>query len=97
MIYLLVTGGASGKKKHMESFDFSESQWSNVSQELIDFVKDMVVFDPKKREKVSQLLKSPFIKRLETNNLRLTYLSQTIVDENGENNLIKFSVAAVIN
>ena len=83
MIYLLVTGGASGKKKHVESFDFSESQWSNVSQELLDFVKAMVVFDPKKREKVSRLLKHPFIKRLEGNDLRLTYLSQTNVDESG--------------
>ena len=96
MLYLLVTGGASGKKKHIETFDFGEPQWSSVSTELYEFIRAMVVTEPKKRARVSQLLKNPLLKLLESDELRYSYLSQTNVDADGKN-LMKFSVAAIIN
>jgi len=45
ILYLLVTGGVTDKR-HEEFFDFKESIWFSISEELKEFMLMAVAVDP---------------------------------------------------
>lgn len=46
MLYLLVTGGVT-EKRHEEFFDFKESIWHSISEEMKEFILFAVTIDPR--------------------------------------------------
>ena len=44
ILYLLITGGVNDKS-HVEYFDFTGDIWTEVSEELLAFIKMMVVIE----------------------------------------------------
>lgn len=95
MLYLLVTGGIRDKR-HEENFEFRESVWLQVSEELREFMLSCVATSPKRRAPTNQLLKSEFIKLHLANRLDVTPLEDTNLSPDNKN-LFKFSAASAIN
>lgn len=59
-MYLLITGGVTDKR-HEEFFDFKESVWFSVSEELKAFMLMAMCVDPKQRASIDQLLATDFM------------------------------------
>ena len=95
ILYLLVTGGVTDKR-HEEFFNFKETVWLNVSEELKEFMLMACAVDPRKRSSIDQLLKSDFISAAENDTLDLTPLQETSLSDLG-GNMYKFYMAHCIN
>ena len=59
-MYLLVTGGVTDKR-HEELFNFSESIWFNISEELKELLIGALVVEPRDRSSISELMGTEFI------------------------------------
>jgi len=95
MLYILITGGVTDKR-HEEFFDFKESIWFNVSEELKEFMLMALQVDPQNRGSIDQLLKTDFINMARQHALDRTPLEETTLTEQG-GNLYKFYMAHCIN
>ena len=92
ILYLLITGGIKDKKWYAEKFDFKETQWQFVTQELTDFIKFFVRENPKKRMTIKELLDSDFIT---IPNLTHKPMNETFLID--YSNLLQFQSASVLN
>lgn len=93
ILYLLVTGGVNDKR-HEETFDFTESVWFSVGEELKDFVGRALSISVAERPTADQLLNSEFIGLFRQEQLDVTPLQDTNVTEDGSS-LYKFLMAHV--
>ena len=60
ILYLMVTGGTTDKK-HEEMWDFSESAWHDVCEELKEFMMLTLAETPRERASVDALIATDFI------------------------------------
>lgn len=65
ILYVLMTGGQRTFNT-FENFNFKESVWTSCSQEIYDFMTQMMISDPKKRPSAATLLSSSFITQIFT-------------------------------
>ena len=49
------------------SFDFPSPSWDNISSDVINIIKSLLVVDPSKRMTPDELLKHPWVQGLKTN------------------------------
>lgn len=75
MLYLLVTGGRTGKRV-VEKLDFKEDVWFSVSEDLKIFLMDMLQVEACRRASVESLLQHQFLE-----DAAYGYLSQNIIED----------------